>query len=172
MDYKSFIRVIDGFPVKGISFKDISTLLLNGEAFSRAIEDLFELSKKYDYDKIIAPEARGFIVGSALSVLSKKPLVLLRKKNKLPAETYKVNYKLEYGDDFLEVHKDAISAIDKFLIVDDLLATGGTVKAICDLINSTGASVSAALFLIELSSLKGRERFSDVITESLVEYEK
>ncbi len=168
MDYKSKIRVINDFPKEGISFKDITTLLKDGDAVREAVDDCIELVKDVDFDVIVSPEARGFILGTPISYAIKKGFVPVRKQGKLPAETLKYEYKLEYGTDILEIHKDAIKEGMKVLIVDDLLATGGTVNAISEMVKKLGGKVTGYLFLMELSFLNGREKLNDAPIYSLI----
>lgn len=170
MDLKSKIRTVEDFPKEGISFKDITTLLQDPEAFEYAINELVKIAEKHDYDVIIGPEARGFIFSAPMSYKAKKPLVLVRKPGKLPFDTVQHEYALEYGTDTLEIHKDAIKPGDKVLIVDDLLATGGTTKATAELVEKLGAEVASIVFLIELTFLNGRETLSNYPVETLIEY--
>jgi len=156
MDIKEKIRVIEDFPVKGISFKDITTLLADGEAFNYSIDEMIEMVKDLKFDLIVAPEARGFLIGAPMSYQMKKAFVPIRKKGKLPSKTLTYEYELEYGTDILEVHSDAIKPGDKVLIVDDLLATGGTVNAIVEMVEKLGGEVVGLEFLIELNFLNGR----------------
>jgi adenine phosphoribosyltransferase len=170
MDLKSKIRTVENFPKEGISFKDITTLLEDTEAFKYTIDQLVKIASDYDYDVIIGPEARGFIFSAPMAYAASKPLVLVRKPGKLPSETVRHEYALEYGTDVLEIHKDAIKAGDKVLIVDDLLATGGTTKATAELVEKLGAEVAAVLFMIELSFLNGRETLANYEVRNLIEY--
>ena len=170
MDLKSKIRTVENFPKEGISFKDITTVLEEPEAFKYAIDALVKIASEYDYDVIIGPEARGFIFSAPMSYAASKPLVLVRKPGKLPSETVSHEYALEYGTDVLEIHKDAIKKGDKVLIVDDLLATGGTTKATAELVEKLGAEVAAILFMIELTFLDGREKLSNYTVRNLIEY--
>ncbi len=170
MDLKSKIRTVENFPKEGISFKDITTLLQEPEAFKYAIDELIKIADEYDYDVIIGPEARGFIFSAPMAYAAQKPLVLVRKPGKLPSETESHEYALEYGTDVLEIHKDAIKKGDKVLIVDDLLATGGTTKAVAELVQKLGAEVSAVIFLIELTFLPGREILSGYPVRTVLEY--
>lgn len=171
MDFKSKIRVVENFPIEGISFKDITTLLEDGEAYSAAIKGMHESVSDIDYDIIVGPEARGFLTGAPLSMISGKGFVPIRKPGKLPYETIKHEYTLEYGSDVLEIHADSIKPGMKVLIVDDLLATGGTAKAVCDLIEKLGGSVAGLAFLIELDFLNGRDLLKGYEIRSLVHYE-
>ena len=158
MDLKEKIRVIEGFPKEGISFKDITTLVADGEAFKESIDRIVEHLKDKNVDVILGPEARGFIFGVPVAYALGVGFVPVRKKGKLPAETVSVDYSLEYGVDVLEIHKDAIKKGQKVAIVDDLLATGGTVEAVAKLVEKVGAEVVALDFAIELTELKGRDK--------------
>ncbi|HEY8362835.1 MAG TPA: adenine phosphoribosyltransferase [Tissierellaceae bacterium] len=170
MDLKEKIRVIMDFPKKGISFKDITTLLKDGEAFKTAIKSLADLVREKDFDLVAGPEARGFIIGAPLAYELGKGFVPARKKGKLPGETIKAEYQLEYGTDVLEMHKDAIKKGQKVLVVDDLLATGGTIFSTIELVEKLGGIVTAVAFLIELTELKGRESLSKYEVISLIKY--
>ena len=150
MDLKKYIRSIKDYPKKGILFRDITTLIKNPEAFKHTIDKIVEISKKIEFNKIAAIESRGFIFASALSYIIKKPLVLFRKKNKLPAETHSVDFKLEYGQATIEVHKDSILKSDRILIIDDLIATGGTAEAAAKLVELSGGSVAGFIFIINV----------------------
>jgi len=155
MNLKDFIRSIPDYPKKGILFRDITTLIKDEKAFTESIDQIIELSKKYKIDKIAAIESRGFVFASAVSYLLKKPFILLRKKNKLPAETHSVDFKLEYGTATIEVHKDSIDKNDSILVIDDLIATGGTAEAAAKLIELSGGNVVAFIFAINLFDLGG-----------------
>lgn len=170
MDVKEKIRVIEGFPKEGISFKDITTLINDGESFKYVTDVLADHIKDKHVDLIAAPEARGFIFGAAIAYKLGVGFVPIRKKGKLPAETLSVSYGLEYGSDTLEVHKDAIKKGQKVAIVDDLLATGGTIEGVANLIEEMGGKVEAADFIIELTDLKGRERLKKYDVKSIVTY--
>ncbi|MFV9510930.1 adenine phosphoribosyltransferase [Tepidibacillus sp. LV47] len=170
MDYKSLIRVIPDFPQEGIRFKDITTLLKNGEAYRSAINDLAEFARKFAVDLVAGPEARGFVVGAPLAYSLGVGFVPVRKAGKLPAETIQASYNLEYGKDALAIHVDAIKPGQKVLIADDLLATGGTIKTTIELVEKLGGIVVGAAFLIELGYLKGRETLKDYEIFSLVTY--
>ena len=130
MDLKKFIRSIPDYPKKGILFRDITTLIKDEKAFEETINLIVERSKKYQFDKIAAVESRGFVFASAVSYILKKPFIMLRKKDKLPADTHSVDFELEYGTATIEVHKDSIEKNEKILIIDDLIATGGTAEAV------------------------------------------
>lgn len=172
MDLKSKIRVIEDFPVKGISFKDITTLTKDKDAFAHAINLIIKDLEGRDIDYIVGPEARGFLMGAAVAYGLGVGFIPIRKPGKLPALTTKNEYQLEYGINTLEIHNDAIEAGKKVAIVDDLLATGGTVKSAIKLIESLGGKVEALEFLIELESLKGKDLLEGYHINSLVKYEK
>ena len=155
MNLKDFIRSIPDYPKKGILFRDITTLIKNERAFTECINQIVERSKNYKVDKIAAIESRGFVFASAVSYILKKPFILLRKKNKLPAELYSVDFELEYGTATIEVHKDSFEENDSVLIVDDLIATGGTAEAAAKLIEISKAKVAAFIFVINLFDLGG-----------------
>ena len=157
MNLKDHIRSIPDYPKKGILFRDITTLIKNEEAFAETINQIIERSKKYKIDKIAAIESRGFVFASAVSFILKKPFILLRKKNKLPAEVHSVDFELEYGTATIEVHKDSIDKNDKVLIIDDLIATGGTAEAAAKLIEMSQGKVAAFIFVINLFDLNGCE---------------
>ena len=171
MDLKEKIRVIEGFPKEGISFKDITTLVADGEAFKESIDRIVEHLKDKNVDVILGPAARGFIFGVPVAYALGVGFVPVRKKGKLPAETVSVDYSLEYGVDVLEIHKDAIKKGQKVAIVDDLLATGGTVEAVAKLVEKVGAEVVALDFAIELTELKGRDKLEGYEIMSLVQYD-
>ena len=171
MDLKDKIRVIEGFPKEGISFKDITTLVADGEAFKESIDRIVEHLKDKNVDVILGPEARGFIFGVPVAYALGVGFVPVRKKGKLPAETVSVDYSLEYGVDVLEIHKDAIKKGQKVAIVDDLLATGGTVEAVAKLVEKVGAEVVALDFAIELTELKGRDKLEGYEVMSLLQYD-
>ena len=172
MELKDKIRVIENFPTEGISFKDITTLLKDAEALNECINQMAERFDDVKIDLIVGPESRGFIFATPLAYLLKTGFVPVRKPGKLPAETIKYEYELEYGTDSLEIHKDAIKKGQKVLIVDDLLATGGTMYATAKLVEKLGGEVAGLGFLIELSDLKGRDRLKGYKVESLITYDK
>ena len=171
MDLKEKIRVIEGFPKEGISFKDITTLVADGEAFKESIDRIAEHLRDKNVDVILGPEARGFIFGVPVAYALGVGFVPVRKKGKLPAETVSVDYSLEYGVDVLEIHKDAIKKGQRVAIVDDLLATGGTVDAVAKLVEKVGAEVVALDFAIELTELRGRDTLEGYESMSLVQYD-
>jgi adenine phosphoribosyltransferase len=155
MNLKEYIRSIPDYPKKGILFRDISTLIKDEKAFAESINQIVERSKRFKVDKIAAIESRGFVFASAVSYLLKKPFIMLRKKNKLPADTYSVDFKLEYGTATIEVHKDSIDKDDSVLIIDDLIATGGTAEAAAKLVEISGGKIAAFIFVINLFDLNG-----------------
>ena len=155
MNLKEYIRSIPDYPKKGILFRDITTLIKDENAFAETIEQIIKKSKKYKIDKIAAIESRGFVFASAVSYLLKKPFIMLRKKNKLPADTYSVDFELGYGTATIEVHKDSIEKNDSVLIIDDLIATGGTAEAAAKLVDISGGKVAAFIFVINLFDLGG-----------------
>ena len=157
MDLKKYIRSIPDYPKKGILFRDITTLIKDPDALNFTIDKIVEISKKIKFDKVSAIESRGFIFASAVSYLIKKPLVLLRKKNKLPAERHSVDFQLEYGEATIEVHKDSVAKNEKILVIDDLIATGGTAEAAAKLIKMSGGSVAGFIFVINLFDLPGKK---------------
>lgn len=171
MDLKEKIRVIEGFPKEGISFKDITTLVADGEAFKESIDRIAEHLRDKNVDVILGPEARGFIFGVPVAYALGVGFVPVRKKGKLPAETVSVEYSLEYGVDVLEIHKDAIKKGQRVAIVDDLLATGGTVDAVAKLVEKVEAEVVALDFAIELTELRGRDKLEGYEIMSLVQYD-
>ncbi len=156
MDLKEYIRSIPDYPKKGILFRDVTTLIKDENAFKSCIDKILEISKKINFDKIAAIEARGFLFASPLSYIVNKPLIMLRKENKLPADKYSVNFKLEYGTATLEMHKDSINKNEKILIIDDLIASGGSAKAAAQLIEMSGGIVSGFIFVINLFDLDGK----------------
>ena len=157
MNLKDFIRSIPDYPKKGILFRDITTLIKNEKAFEHTIDKIIDRVKEIRFDKIAAIESRGFVFASAVSYLLKKPFIMLRKKNKLPAEVHSVDFELEYGTATIEVHKDSIDKNDKVLIIDDLIATGGTAEAAAKLIEMSQGKVAAFIFVINLFDLNGCE---------------
>ena len=160
MNLKDFIRSIPDYPKKGILFRDITTLIKDEKAFAESINQIVERSKKFKVDKIAAIESRGFVFASAVSYLLKKPFILLRKKNKLPADTHSVDFKLEYGRATIEVHKDSIEKGDNVIIIDDLIATGGTAEAAAKLIEISNGNVAAFIFAINLYDLGGSDNLT------------
>ena len=155
MDLKDYIRSIKDYPKKGILFRDITTLIKNETAFEESINQIVERSKKFKIDKIAAIESRGFVFASAVSYILKKPFIMLRKKNKLPADVHSVDFELEYGTATIEVHKDSISQNDSVLIIDYLIATGGTAEAAAKLVEISKGNIAAFIFVINLFDLGG-----------------
>ena len=172
MNLKDFIRSIPDYPKKGILFRDITTLIKNEKAFSETINQIVEKSKKFQFDKIAAIESRGFVFASAVSYILNKPFIMLRKKNKLPAEVHSVDFELEYGTATIEVHKDSIHKNDKVLIIDDLIATGGTAEAASKLIEISEGKVAAFIFVINLFDLGGCDKLikKNYSVENLIEF--
>ena len=172
MDLRNYIRSIPDYPKKGILFRDITTLIKNPDAFKFANNKIIEIAKKIEFDKVSAIESRGFVFASTLAYTLNKPLILLRKKDKLPAETHSVDFKLEYGEATIEVHKDSINNGDKVLVIDDLIATGGTAGAAAKLIETSGGKVAGFIFVINLFDLPGNKLLLDkgYKTESLIKF--
>ena len=172
MNLKDFIRSIPNYPKKGILFRDITTLIKDEKAFSESIDQIIGRSKKFKVDKIAAIESRGFVFASAVSYLLKKPFIMLRKKNKLPAETHSVDFELEYGTATIEVHKDSIDKNDSVLIIDDLIATGGTADAAAKLVEMSGGNVTAFVFVINLFDLGGSDNLikNNYKVENLIDF--
>ena len=172
MDLKKHIRSIPDYPKKGILFRDITTLIKNAEAFKYTNDKIIELASKIEFDKVAAIESRGFVFASTLSYKLKKPFILLRKKNKLPAETHSIDFELEYGKATIEVHKDSIAKNEKVLVIDDLIATGGTAEAAGKLIEISGGKVAGFIFVINLFDLPGNDllKSKGYYTESLIEF--
>jgi adenine phosphoribosyltransferase len=170
MDLRTYIRDVPNFPKQGILYKDITPLLINADAFRQTILDLKSRVEGLGIDLVAAAEARGFIFGAPLAMELGVGFVPIRKPGKLPSTTIAMGYQLEYGTDSLEVHADAFSAGKRILLLDDVLATGGTMRACCDLVEKSGATVVACAFVIELGFLKGREMLGAVAVESLLIY--
>ena len=172
MDLKEHIRSIQDYPKKGILFRDITTLIKNEKAFKECINQIVERSKKFQFDKIAAIESRGFVFASAISYILDKPFIMLRKKNKLPAEVHSVDFELEYGTATIEVHKDSFDKNDNVLIIDDLIATGGTAEAAAKLIEISESNVAGFIFVINLFDLPGNDllKKKSYFTKSLIEF--
>ena len=172
MDLKKTIRSIPDYPKKGILFRDITTLIKNEKAFAETIDQLVDRSKKYKFDKIAAIESRGFVFASAMSYILKKPFIMLRKKNKLPADVHSVDFELEYGTATIEVHKDSFNENEKILIIDDLIATGGTAEAAAKLVEFSKAKVEGFMFVINLFDLGGCDNLikKGYKVENLIEF--
>lgn len=169
-ELKKIIKDVPDFPKKGIIFKDLTPVFQDKKVFKKLIDFLYKKFKNKKIDKIVCVEARGFLIGAPLALKLGVGLVPVRKPGKLPRETYRVEYSLEYGTDALEMHKDAISKGEKILIIDDLLATGGTVGAVAQLVEQAGGKVSDIAFIVELDFLKGREKLSKYKIFSIVHY--
>lgn len=170
MKLEDSIRIIEGFPKEGISFKDITTLLQDKEAFKMSVDSLVKHLEDKNIDIVVGPEARGFLFGTPVAYALEAGFVPVRKKGKLPADTISVEYDLEYGTDILEIHRDAIKPGQRVAIVDDLLATGGTVESVVRLIEQVGGVVVSLGFVIELTDLNGREKLKKYDIMSLVQY--
>ena len=172
MNLKEHIRSIQDYPKKGILFRDITTLIKDEKAFKETIDQIINKSKNFEFDKIAAIESRGFVFASAVSYLLKKPFIMLRKKNKLPAEVHSIDFELEYGTATIEVHKDSINKDDKVLIIDDLIATGGTAEAAAKLVEMSGGNVVCFVFVINLFDLKGSDNLikKGYKVENLIEF--
>lgn len=171
MELKSKIRIVEDFPIKGISFKDITTVIENGDALRESVNEFVDLLKDKKVDAIVGPEARGFIFGVPVAYAMGVGFVPVRKKGKLPGETISVTYDLEYGTDTVEMHKDAIKPGMRVAVIDDLLATGGTISAVAELVRKAGGEIVSLNFLIELTELKGRDKLKDYEVKALVEYD-
>lgn len=170
IDYKEYIKSIKDFPIEGVLFRDITTLMASGEAFKQACDDLTDFSKEAKADLVAGPEARGFMFCCPVAANLGAGFIPIRKPGKLPRETVSVSYELEYGKNELCVHKDAIKPGQRVVIIDDLLATGGTIKAAAELVESLGGIVAGLFFVIELTDLKGRELLKGYNVKSLVQY--
>lgn len=171
MDYKKYIKIVQDWPKKGIEFKDITPLMDNGQAFKAVVDEVVEFAREKKVDIIAGPEARGFIIGCPVAYALETGFVPVRKEGKLPREVIKVNYGLEYGENVLTIHKDAIKPGQRVLITDDLLATGGTIEATIKLVESLGGIVAGCAFLIELSYLNGLEKLEGYDVLTLMTYE-
>ena len=172
MDLKKHIRSIPDYPKKGILFRDITTLIKNAEAFKYTNDKIIEIAKKIDFDKVAAIESRGFVFASTVSYKLNKPFILLRKKNKLPAEVHSIDFELEYGTATIEVHKDSINEKDSVLIIDDLIATGGTAEAAAKLVEISKGNISAFIFVINLFDLGGSDKLikNNYSVENLINF--
>ena len=172
MDLKEHIRSIQDYPKKGVLFRDITTLIKNEKAFSECIDQIVKRSKKFQFNKLAAIESRGFVFASAVSYILKKPFILLRKKNKLPGDVHSIDFELEYGTATMEVHKDAINQDDSVLLIDDLIATGGTAEAAAKLIEVSKGKVAGYVFVINLFDLGGCDNLlkKGYEVENLIEF--
>ena len=168
---EDYVRTIPDFPEPGIMFRDVTTVLQDAEGFKLAIDEMKKLLDGVDFDIIAGAESRGFIFGAPLAYAMGKPFVLIRKKGKLPCETVEKSYDLEYGSATIEMHKDSVKPGQKVVVVDDLIATGGTVKAMINMIERLGGEVAGVLVLMELKGLKGRERLSKYRLDAALSYE-
>ncbi len=167
---EEYVRSIPDFPEKGIIFRDVTSVLQDADGLHLAIDTMQGLVADLDYDVVVGPESRGFIFGTPIAYNNRKPFVLIRKKGKLPCETVEKSYDLEYGQATIEIHKDSIKPGQKVLVVDDLIATGGTTEAMIQLIESLGGVVVGVVVLMELAGLKGRERLKDYRLDSAICY--
>ena len=170
-ELKDYVRTIPDFPEEGIMFRDVTSVLQDADGLRLAVDTMQKMVEDLDFDVVVGAESRGFVFGTPIAYNLHKPLILIRKKGKLPCETIEVEYDLEYGKGILEMHKDAIQKGQKVLIVDDLIATGGTTEAMIKLIELCGGEVVGLLFLMELAGLKGRERLSKYRMDSALIYE-
>ena len=165
-----YVRTIPDFPEPGIMFRDVTTVIEDGDGLALAIDSLDDLIKDVDYDVIVGAESRGFIFGTPLAYKNHKPMILARKKGKLPCETISATYELEYGTATVEMHKDSIKPGQKVVIVDDLIATGGTIEAIAGMVEALGGEVVKIIFLIELEGLRGRDKLKKYDVDSVIKY--
>ncbi|MCA1056275.1 adenine phosphoribosyltransferase [Rossellomorea aquimaris] len=170
MDLKQYVTIVENWPKEGIKFKDITTLMDNGDAYKYATDQIVEYAKEKEIDLVVGPEARGFIIGCPVAYALGVGFAPVRKPGKLPRETIKKEYGLEYGKDALTIHKDAIKPGQRVLITDDLLATGGTIEATINLVEELGGIVAGAAFLIELTYLDGREKLEGYDVLTLMQY--
>ncbi|MDC7278420.1 MULTISPECIES: adenine phosphoribosyltransferase [Pseudobutyrivibrio] len=168
---EDYVRTIPDFPEPGIMFRDVTTVLQDAEGFKLAIDEMKKLLDGVDFDVIAGAESRGFIFGAPLAYAMGKPFVLIRKKGKLPCETVEKSYDLEYGSATIEMHKDSVKPGQKVVVVDDLIATGGTIEAACELIEELGGEIAKVVFLMELAGLNGREKLAKYDVASVVTYE-
>lgn len=168
---EEYVRSIPDFPEKGIIFRDVTSVLQDAQGLQLAVDTMQDKVKELEYDVVAGPESRGFIFGTPIAYNNRKPFVLIRKKGKLPCETVEISYDLEYGQATIEMHKDSIKPGQRVLIVDDLIATGGTTQAMIQLIEKLGGKVAGIVVLIELAGLKGRERLKDYRLESALCYD-
>ena len=168
---KDYVRTIPNFPEEGVMFRDITSVLQDKDGLRLAVDEIQNLIKDLDFDLIVGPESRGFIFGVPIAYNLHKPFIPVRKKGKLPSDTISIDYELEYGEATIEIHKDAIKPGQKVVIVDDLIATGGTIEAITKIVKMLGGEVVKIVFLMELKGLKGREKLEGYDVESVLEYE-
>lgn len=170
-DLKDYVLTIPDFPEPGIMFRDVTSVLQDADGLKLAIDTMNESIKDLDFDVVVGPESRGFIFGTPLAYLNHKPFLLIRKKGKLPRETVSKEYSLEYGTAVIEMHKDSVKPGQKVLIVDDLIATGGTTEAMIELVESLGGKVVGVAVLMELAGLEGRKKLKDIPLFSAITYE-
>lgn len=168
---EEYVRSIPDFPEKGIIFRDVTSVLQDADGLKLAIDSMQELLKDVDFDVVVGAESRGFVFGTPIAYNLHKPFVLVRKKGKLPCETISKEYDLEYGSAVIEMHKDSIKPGQKVVLVDDLIATGGTIQAAAELVESLGGEVVKIIFLMELAGLKGREKLAKYDVASVIRYE-
>lgn len=168
---EEYVRSIPDFPEEGIIFRDVTSVLQDADGLHLAISSMEDKIRDWNFDVVVGPESRGFIFGVPIAYNLHKPFVPVRKKGKLPCETVSVEYELEYGSAVLEMHKDAIKPGQKVVIIDDLMATGGTIEAIVKLIRELGGEVTGSVFLMELKGLKGRDKLKDIRVESVIAYD-
>ncbi|MCK5129317.1 MAG: adenine phosphoribosyltransferase [Clostridiales bacterium] len=171
MDLKSKFRHVLDFPEEGIDFIDITTVLGDAEAFKQVMDEIIDISKKYDFDIVVAPESRGFILGTPIAYKLGKAFAPIRKKGKLPYKTIDLEYKLEYGSNILEIHADAVKPGQRVLVVDDLLATGGTTSANVQLVEKLGGIIAGVVCMVELTYLNGRDKLKNYKVESLIKFD-
>lgn len=167
---EEYVRSIPDFPEKGIIFRDVTSVLQDADGLHLAVDTMQDLVKDLEYDVVVGPESRGFIFGTPIAYNNRKPFVLIRKKGKLPCETVERSYDLEYGQATIEMHKDSIKPGQRVLIVDDLIATGGTTEAMVKLVESLGGVVVGVVVLMELAGLKGRQRIADYRLDAAIVY--
>lgn len=168
---EEYVRSIPDFPEEGIIFRDVTSVLQDADGLHLAIDSMQELLKDVDFDVVVGAESRGFVFGTPIAYNLRKPFVLVRKKGKLPCETVSKEYDLEYGSAVIEMHKDSIKPGQKVVLVDDLIATGGTIQAAAQLVESLGGEVVKIIFLMELAGLKGREKLAKYNVASVIRYE-
>lgn len=171
-EIRGYIREVPDYPSAGVSYKDITPLIEDGDVMHKAVDLLSKSTSQIDYARILCAEARGFVFGTALAYTNRKGIVLARKPNKLPRSTISARYNLEYGSDTLQIHEDSVPEGERVLVVDDLLATGGTARAMCELVEAAGGKVAGLAFLIELSYLGGRRKLSEYEVTSLISYDE
>ncbi len=168
---EEYVRSIPDFPEEGIIFRDVTSVLQDADGLKLAIDSMQELLKDLDFDVVVGAESRGFVFGTPIAYNLHKPFVLVRKKGKLPCETISKEYDLEYGSAVIEMHKDSIKPGQRVVLVDDLIATGGTIQAAAELVEELGGKIVKIIFLMELAGLKGRERLAKYEVESVIRYE-